>query len=97
VSYKIGFDGQMSAELDKLLRSVERGVNGFTMHAQVSDPSAASVPSGSTGCPAGQVCDGGVKGGHDLVVVVVVAAVVGAVAGYVAGKVAASGVKGGHD
>jgi len=103
VSYKIGFDGAVTAELEKLLRSIENGVNGFAMHAQTLDTGASVAASGTTTppCPAGQPCSDSVKGGHDIVVVVVIAIVAGAVAGYVAGKLAArryiDSVKGGHD
>ena len=103
MSYKIGFDGVVTGELDKLLQSVEKNVNGLGMHVQTSDVGAASmVASGSTSspCPPGQFCPDSVKGGHHIVVVVVIAIVVGAVAGYVAGKMAAKrvleSVKGGH-
>jgi hypothetical protein len=103
VSYKIGFDGPVTAELEKLLRSIEKGVNGFGIHGQTSDTAGASVTaSGSTTppCPAGQPCSDSVKGGHD-VVVLAIAIVGGAAAGYVAGKLAArryiESVKGGHD
>ena len=103
MSYKIGFDGAVTAELDKLLQSIEKGVNGFGIHAQTSETGGASlVASGSTTppCTAGQPCSDSVKGGHD-VVVVTIAIVGGAVAGYVAGKLAArryiDSVKGGHD
>jgi hypothetical protein len=102
MSYKIGFDGVVTAELDKLLQSVEKNVNGLGMHAQTSDVGAASmVASGSTSspCPPGQACTDSVKGGH-LIVVAVIAIVAGAAAGYVAGKRGAKhyidSVKGGH-
>lgn len=102
MGYKMGFDGAVTAELEKLLRSIEHGVNGFAMHAQTSDTGASVAASGTTTppCPAGQPCSDSVKGGHDIVVVVI-AIVAGAVAGYVAGKLAArryiDSVKGGHD
>ena len=99
MNYKIGFDGVMSAELQKLLQSIEGRVNGLTMHVQTgTEGGASTVASGSPqpACPEGQNCPGSVKGGQDIVVVVVVAAVTGAVAGYIAGKVASS-VKGGQD
>ena len=94
--YKIGFDGLLTGEMGKLLQSIERGVNGFGMHAQTSgDTGAPTVAQGSTTpCPSGQICSDSVKGGHDLVVVVIVAIVAGAAAGFVAGKLS---VKGGHD
>ena len=96
MNYQIGFEGVLTADVGKLLQSIERGVNGFGMHAQTSgDTGASTVANGSTTpCPSGQVCSDSVKGGHDLVVVIVVAIVAGAAAGYVAGKLS---VKGGHD
>jgi len=108
MSYKIGFDGVVTAELDRLLQSVEKGVNGFGLRIQGTDKEASAVSSGSTvpPCPSGYTCSYSVKGGHDYrsghdVVVIVIAIVVGAVAGYVAGKLAAQrvllSVKGGHD
>jgi hypothetical protein len=102
VSYKIGFDGVVTAELDNLLQSVEQRVNGFGIRAQTSDTGASMVASGSTTpyCPPGQTCSDSVKGGHDLLVIVI-AIVGGAAAGYVAGKLGAKrvleSVKGGHD
>jgi hypothetical protein len=101
VSYEIGFDGVVTAELEKLLRSVEKQVNGFGIHAQASDVGASTVASGSTppSCPDGQACTDSEKGGH-YIVVVVIAIVAGAAAGYVAGKKGAKHVieseKGGH-
>jgi hypothetical protein len=101
MSYKIGFDGVVTAELEKLLRSVENRVNGLGMHVQTSDMGASTVASGSTPTPClnGQPCPEGAKGGH-LIPVVVIAIVAGAAAGYVAGKLAAKpktdGAKGGH-
>jgi hypothetical protein len=101
VSYKIGFDGVVTAELEKLLQSVEKQVNGFGIHAQASDVGASTVASGSTAppCPSGQTCTDSEKGGH-YIVVIVIAIVAGAAAGYVAGKRAAKHVieseKGGH-
>jgi hypothetical protein len=103
MNYKIGFDGVVTAELDKLLQSVEKHVNGLGMHVQTSDMGASTVASGSTSppCPTGQSCPDSVKGGHNIVVVVVIAIVVGAAAGYVAGKRGAKhvleSVKGGHN
>jgi hypothetical protein len=102
MSYRIGFDGVVTAELDKLLQSVEKNVNGLGMQVQTSDVGASMAASGSTSspCPAGKVCPDSPKGGHHIVVVVVIAVVVGAVAGYVAGKRGAKHVlesaKGGH-
>jgi hypothetical protein len=101
MSYKIGFDGVVTAELDELLKSLEHRLNGLGMHVQTSDMGASTVASGSTPppCSAGQPCTDSVKGGH-LVVVVVIAIVAGAAAGHVAGKRAAKrvieSVKGGH-
>ncbi len=102
MSYRIGFDGVVTADLDRLLQSVEKSVNGLGMRVQTSDVGAASmVASGSTtpSCPKGQVCADSEKGGH-LIVVVVIAIVAGAAAGYVAGKKGAKHVidseKGGH-
>jgi hypothetical protein len=101
VNYKIGFDGGVTGELEKLLRSVENRVNGLSMHVQTSDMGASTVASGSTPppCPDGQPCTDSVKGGH-LIVVAVIATVAGAAAGYVAGKRGAKhyidSVKGGH-
>jgi hypothetical protein len=94
MSYKLGFDGVVTAELDKLLQSVEKNVNGLGMHVQTSDVGAASmVASGAT------TTADSVKGPHDIVVVVI-AIVAGAAAGYVAGKKAAKhvieSVKGPH-
>lgn len=94
MSYKLGFDGVITAELDKLLQSVEKNVNGLGMHVQASDVGAASmVASASTTTP------DSVKGPHDIVVVGI-AIVAGAAAGYVAGKKAAKhvleSVKGPH-
>jgi hypothetical protein len=102
VSYKIGFDGAVTAELDKLLQSIEKGMNRFGIHAQASDTGASMVTSGSTTppCPPGHECPDSVKIGHD-VVVVAIAIVGGAAAGYIAGKLAArrviESVKIGHD
>jgi hypothetical protein len=101
MSYKIGLDGVVTAELEKLLQSVENRVNGLGMHVQTSDMGASTVASGSPPppCSAGQPCTEGAKGGH-YGIVVVVAIVAGAAAGYVAGKQAAKpktdGAKGGH-
>jgi hypothetical protein len=110
VSYKIGFDGVVTAELDKLLQSIERQVNGFGMHAQTSDGGMSMAESGSTTvpCPPGHICPGSVKYGHDWVVIgaavgaavvagAVAGAVVGALTGYAAGKVSVRSVKSGHD
>jgi hypothetical protein len=92
VSYKIGFEGVVTAELDNLLRSIEQRVNGFGIRAQTSDTGASMVASGSTTpyCPPGHTCSDSVKIGHD-VVVVAIAIVGGAAAGYIAGKLAAKG------
>jgi hypothetical protein len=101
LNYRIGFDGVVTAELEKLLQSVENRVNGLGMHVQTSDMGASTVASGSTPTPClqGQPCPEGPKGGH-LIVVVIVAIVAGAAAGFVAGKLAAKpktdGGKGGH-
>jgi hypothetical protein len=103
VSYKIGFDGVITAELGRLLQSIEKRVNGFGVYAQTSDVGASTVASGSTPppCPSGQRCSDSAKGGHDFIVLVIVAIVAGAVAGFVAGKLGARRViesaKGGHD
>jgi hypothetical protein len=102
VSYKIGFDGVVTAELEKLLQSVENRANGLGMHVQASDVGASTVASGSTtpSCPSGQECSDSAKGGQDIVVLGI-AIVAGAVAGYVAGRKAAKHVlasaKGGQD
>jgi hypothetical protein len=102
MSYRIGFDGVITADLDRLLQTIEKGVNGFGIHAQTSDTGASMVASGSTPppCPPGHTCSDSVKTGHDAVVVVI-AIVGGAVAGYIAGKLAAQrvieSVKTGHD
>ena len=102
MSYKIGFDGVVTAELDRLLQSIEKRVNGFGIHAQTSDTGASMVASGSTTptCAPGHTCPDSVKIGHDAVVVTI-AIVGGAVAGYIAGKLAArrviESVKIGHD
>jgi hypothetical protein len=87
MSYKIGFDGVVSAELEKLLQSVENRLNGLGMYVQTSDAGASTATSGSTTspCPSGQTCSDSGTGGHDAIVVVI-AIVGGAVAGYVAGK-----------
>jgi hypothetical protein len=101
MSYKIGLDGVVTAELEKLLQSVENRVNGLSMHVQTSEVGASTVASGSTQppCPPGQPCTDSAKGGH-LAIVVVIAIVAGAAAGHVAGKRAAKRViesaKGGH-
>jgi hypothetical protein len=101
VSYKIGFDGVVTAELEKLLQSVEKQVNGFGIHAQASDLGASTVASGSapSPCSNGHPCPDSPKGGH-YIVVALIAVVVGAAAGYMAGKKAAQRVlesaKGGH-
>jgi len=89
LSYKIGFHGDVTAELEQLLKSIEKGVNGFGLHAQAAD-TGASTASGSTQAPCypGEPCQGGVKIGHDLIVVAVAIAG-GALAGYIAGKMAA--------
>jgi hypothetical protein len=105
VTYKIGFDGVVTAELQKLLQSVQNRVNGIGIYAQTSDTGGASlIASGSTPppCSNGQPCPSGEKGGQDFVVVVVTAIVAGAAAGYAAGKLAAKrqqqdGEKGGQD
>jgi hypothetical protein len=113
VSYKIGFDGAVTAELQELLQSVERRVNVWGMHAQTSTGASEST---SPPCPTGQTCSDSVKGPHDDsvkgphddsvkgphdVMVVVVAIVAGAAAGFVAGKRGAKrvleSVKGPHD
>ena len=104
MTYKIGFDGGVTAELENLLQSLEKGVNGMgtDAHAQASDSgsliaSRSTAPSSSNGMssPCGE------KGGQDIVIVVVIAIVAGAAAGYVAGKMAAKpktdGEKGGQD
>jgi len=102
MSYKIGFDGVVTAELDRLLQSIEKRVNGLGIYAQTSDTGASMVASGSTSppCPIGQKCSDSVKGGHDGVVIAI-AIVGGAIAGYIAGKKGAQryleSVKGGHD
>jgi hypothetical protein len=102
VSYRIGFDGVVTAELGRLLQSVEKRVNGFGVYAQTSDMGASTVASGSTSppCPSGKTCTDSVKGGQDIVVLGI-AIVAGAVAGYVAGRKAAkrvlASVKGGQD
>jgi len=99
VSYKLGFDGDVAVELEKLVLSVERGLNGFGLHAQTSD-TGASTATGSTEPPCfpGPTCPDSVKTGHDLLVALVVKVAVvtvalaisgGALAGYLAGKVAA--------
>jgi hypothetical protein len=104
VTYKIGFDGAVTPELQKLLESIQNRVNGIGIHAQTSDTEGARlVASGSTAppCSKGQPCPCGEKGGQDIVVVVVIAIVAGAAAGYVAGKLASKpktdGEKGGQD
>ena len=98
MSYKIGFDGIVTAELEKLLQSVEKqvngfGINGFGLHAEASDMGASTVASGSTPppCSAGHPCSDSPKGGH-YIIVAAIAVVAGAVAGYVAGKKAAQRV-----
>jgi hypothetical protein len=102
VSYKIGFDGVVTAELGKLLQSVENRANGLGIQAQSSDMGASTVASGSPThpCPSGQECSNSVKGGQDIVVIGI-AIVAGAVAGYIAGSKAAqrvlASVKGGQD
>lgn len=101
MSYKIGFDGVLNAELERLLQSVENRVNGLGMYVQISDTGASTVASGSTSpCPDGKVCSDSEKGGH-LIVVALIAIVAGAAAGYLAGKKAAKheiekSEKGGH-
>jgi hypothetical protein len=103
VSYKIGFDGVVNAELERLLQSVENRVNGLGMYVQASDTGASTVASVSTPppCPAGRPCSDSEKGGHNIVVLAVIAIVAGAAAGYVAGRKAAKRVleseKGGHN
>jgi len=89
LSYKIGFHGDVTAELEQLLKSIEKGVNGFGIHALASD-TGASTASGVTEppCYPGEPCSNGVKAGHDFIVVAV-AIIAGAVAGYIGGKIAA--------
>lgn len=101
MEYRIEFDGVVTAELAKLLHSVERGLNGSGLHVQASETGASTVASGSATppCPTGQVCTDSVKGGH-LLLVVGIAIVVGALAGFIAGTLGAKrvleSVKGGH-
>jgi hypothetical protein len=103
VKYKIGFDGVVTAELQKLLQSIQNRVNGIGIHAQASDTGASLTTSGSmpSPCPNGAPCPNSEKGGHDFVVVVVTAIIAGAAGGFVAGKLAVRGKrfseKGGHD
>jgi hypothetical protein len=102
VTYKIGFDGVITAELQTLLQSIQNRVNGIGINAQTSETgSLIASRSAPPACPNGKACPCGEKGGHDIVVVVVIAIVAGAVAGFVAGKMAAKpktdGEKGGHD
>lgn len=105
MSYKIGFDGVVTAQLDKLLQSIESRVNGLGMHVQAAtEVGASTVASGSPPCPDGQTCSNGAKGGHDFVVVVAAmvvgaaaGAAAGAVTGFAAGRAGAKGAKGGHD
>jgi hypothetical protein len=102
VTYKIGFDGVVTAELEKLLQSLEKGVNGMGTHAQASD-TGSLIASRSTALSSSNRMSSpcGEKGGQDIVIVVVIAIVAGAAAGYVAGKLAAKpktdGEKGGQD
>src|SRR5258708_3118581 len=95
MSYKIGFDGVVSAELQKLLQSVENRVNGLAMHVQASEAGASTVASGTP--PPYNPCPDGVKIGHFCVPIgaaVVFVIVVGGVAGGVAGLVTARRVAG---
>ena len=98
MAYRISFDGVASAEINHVLRAVQHSLNGaganLLMRVQAQEASASTVASG---CLPGQPCSSGEKGGQDIVVVVVVAAVTGAVAGYIAGKLGSSGEKGGQD
>jgi hypothetical protein len=88
VTYTIGFDDAVSAELEKLLQSVENRVNGLNMHVQASDMGASTV----AGAPGTYVpCPNGVKIGHDCVhyTVVVGLLVVGGVVGFAAARLGA--------
>lgn len=89
MGYKLGFNGDVTAELERLLQSIEKGLNGYGIHADASVTAASTV----TGppeppCPPGQTCTDGAKIGHDAIVVAV-AVVGGGLAGYIAGKLAA--------
>jgi hypothetical protein len=92
MSYRIGFDGVVTAELEKLLQSVENHVNGLSMHVQASDTGASTVE-GGTRPPHDFPCPNGVKIGHDCVhyTVVVGLLAVGAVIGFAAAKLGAGG------
>jgi hypothetical protein len=94
MTYTIGFDGVVSAELKKLLQSVENRVNGLGMHVQASDMGASTVASGTPPPPdTDKPCPDGVKIGHYCVspgaavaFVIVVAGVAGGVAGLVTAR-----------
>jgi hypothetical protein len=88
VSYEIGFDGVVTAELEQLLQFVENRVNSIGIHAQASEASLTASGSPSTPCPNGPPCPSSEKGGQDIVVVILVAIVAGAAAGFLAGKLA---------
>ena len=86
MSYTIGSDGVVTAELDKLLQFIERRVSGLGFQAQASDTGVSTVASTATTTPpysSGQACVA--TAGHDWCVVIL-AIVAGAVAGYFAGK-----------
>ncbi len=87
--YKLEFDGKVTTELEKLVQAIEKGVNGFGIHAQTPETGASTV-TGSSGssCAPGQTCTDSVKIGHDAVILAAAIAG-GAVAGYIAGKMAA--------
>jgi hypothetical protein len=86
MSYQIGFDGAVSAELTQLLCAVEGQLNGRGMHilgqsdarAQAQEPSSASTDR-SREPPTKDSC------GHCLIIIVVVV-IIAVVVGFLVGR-----------
>jgi hypothetical protein len=84
MSYQIGFDGAVSAELTQLLRAVEGQLNGRGTHilsqsdARAQEPSSASTDR-SREPPTKDSC------GHCLVIIVVVV-IIAVVVGFLVGR-----------